>query len=100
MKSRQLKIILAIVALTALLTWFFYAHETFPKPLRAVTAVFSVAVALASGLSNFLDLGVPVYETPWAVILANLLFAILIVFMVDKFINRRKDKSRETSPEV
>lgn len=74
--------------MTALLTCFFYAHETFPKPLRAVTAVFGTPVAVASGLSHYLKLGIPVYDTPWAVILSNLIFSVLLVLLVNKFFNR------------
>lgn len=92
-KSRQAKIILAVVLLTTFLTWFFYAHETLPKPIRAATALIETPVAIASGLSNYLKLGIDVYATPWAVILTNFLFSVVVVFLVDKFLKRRKQKS-------
>jgi len=92
-KSRHIKFVSAIILLTAFLTWFFYAHETLPKPIRAATAIIETPVAIASGLSYYLKLGIDVYETPWAVILTNFLFSIVMVFLVDKFFKRRKQKS-------
>ncbi|TAL57886.1 MAG: hypothetical protein EPN85_13015 [Bacteroidetes bacterium] len=90
---RYIKLISAVTLLTVLLTWFFYAHETFPKPLRAATALVGTPVAIASGLSYYLKLGIPVYDTPWAVVLSNLTFSALLVFLADKFFNKRnKDK--------
>lgn len=90
--SRHIKLILAVVLLTTILTWFFYAHETFPKPLRAATALLGTPVAISSGLSHYLHLGIPVYETPWAVLLSNLVFSVLLIFLADKFFNRRRIK--------
>ena len=90
--TRQMKVILTVILLTTLMTWFYYAHETFPKPLRAVTALFATPVAIASGLSHFLKLGVDVYETPWAVILSNLIFSTLLIYLADKLFNRKKLK--------
>jgi tellurite resistance protein TehA-like permease len=92
-KSRHIKFVSAIILLTAFLTWFFYAHETLPKPIRAATAIIETPVAIASGLSHYLKLGIDVYETPWAVILTNFLFSVVMVFLVDKFFKRRKQKS-------
>jgi hypothetical protein len=92
--SRQVKMISAVVFLTTLTTWFYYAHETFPKPLRAVTALFATPVAVASGLSYYLNVGIPVYETPWAVVLANLIFSLLIVFLAEKVFNSLRTKPR------
>lgn len=86
---RQLKNISAVVLLTTFQTWFFYAHENLPKPLRAATAIIETPVAIASGLSHYLKLGIPVYETPWAVITTNLVFSALLVLLVDKFFNKR-----------
>jgi len=91
-KSRHIKFVSAIILLTAFLTWFFYAHETLPKPIRAATAIIETPVAIASGLSHYLNLGVDVYETPWAIILTNLIFSVLLVLLIDKFIIRRKLK--------
>lgn len=79
-----------VLAITALLTGFFYWHESFPKPLRAMTAIFGVPTALASGISHYLHLGIPVYETPWAVILANLIAAILVVAIARRLFLRIK----------
>lgn len=79
------------------MTWFYYAHETFPKPLRAVTALFATPVAIASGLSHYLNLGIPVYETPWAVILTNLIFSTLFVWLVAKLFNRKYLKDKKLS---
>ena len=88
---RHIKLISAVTLLTVLLTWFFYAHETFPKPLRAATALVGTPVAVSSGLSYYLKLGIPVYETPWAVVLSNFTFSLLLTFLVDKyFINKEK----------
>lgn len=93
--TRQIKVISAVILLTSLMTWFFYAHETFPKPLRAVTALFATPVAIASGLSHYLKLGVNVYETLWAVILSNLICSILVVYLADKILNKNKMKGKK-----
>ncbi|NOT38111.1 MAG: hypothetical protein HOP11_12115 [Saprospiraceae bacterium] len=90
--TRSIKVISIVVLLTTLLSWFYYAHETFPKPLRAITALLATPVAIASGLSHYLKLGVEVYETPWAVIVSNLIFSILLVYLTDKLFNRKKSK--------
>ena len=87
---RQIKFISAVVLLTTFLTWFFYAHETLPKPIRAATALIETPVAIASGLSYYLKLGIPVYDTPWAIILSNLLCSVLVIYLADKIFNRRK----------
>jgi hypothetical protein len=71
-----IKIIIWVVILASLLTVFFYVHESFPKPLRALTALLGTPVAVASGISHYTKLGIPVYETPWAVVLTNLLFSV------------------------
>ena len=93
--KRHIKIIAVVLLLTTFLTWFFYAHETLPKPIRAATALIETPVAIASGLSHYLNLGVDVYETPWAIILTNFLFSVVMVFLVDKFLKRRKLKSTQ-----
>ena len=93
--GRQIKVISAIVLLTSFLTWFFYAHETLPKPIRVATALIETPVAIVSGLSHYLKLGVDVYETTWAVILANLIFSAALVLMTAKIFHRKKVK--ETS---
>ncbi len=90
--GRHIKINLLVVLLTTFLTWFFYAHETLPKPIRAVSALIETPVAIASGLSHYLNLGVDVYETPWAIILTNTLFSVLLILLVGKFIARRRLK--------
>lgn len=91
--KRHIKIALVVVILTTFLTWFFYAHETLPKPIRAATSIIETPVAIASGLSYYLKLEIDVYETPWAVILTNFLFSVVMVFLVNKFFERRKQKS-------
>lgn len=88
--KRQLKISSAIVLFTIFLTWFFYAHETLPKPIRAATALIETPVALASGLSHYLNLGVDVYETSWAIILSNFMCSVLLILLADKLFNRQK----------
>ena len=90
---RQIKFISAVVLLTTFLTWFFYAHETLPKPIRAATALMETPVAIASGLSYYLKLGIPVYDTPWAIILANLLCSVLVIYLVEKLLNRWKKRT-------
>ncbi len=93
LSKRHIYFIVTVVLLTTFLTWFFYAHETLPKPIRAATALLETPVAIASGLSHYLKLGVDVYETPWAIILTNFLFSVVMVFLVDKFFKRRKQKN-------
>jgi hypothetical protein len=95
--KRKIKLISAIIFLTTFLTWFYYTHQTFPKPLRAVTALFATPVAITSGLSHYLNLGIPVYEMPWAVILSNLIFSILLVYLMNKIFNRKKIKDKKIS---
>lgn len=92
--SRQIKKISAVVLLTTFLTWFFYAHETLPKPIRAATALIETPVAIASGLSYYCKLGIPVYKTPWAVILSNIIFSVLLVYLADKFFYRKKQTTK------
>lgn len=60
--------------------------------MRAITALIETPVAIASGLSYFLKLGIEVYETLWAVILSNLIFSVFLVLLADKFFKRRKLK--------
>lgn len=60
--------------------------------MRAATALVETPVAIASGLSYYLKLGIPVYETPWAIILSNLLFSFLLIFLVDKLFNMRRKR--------
>lgn len=82
--KQPLKNILFVIFLTTFLTWFFYAHETLPKPIRAATALIETPVAIASGISNYLKLGVDVYESTLAIILVNSIFSIMIIFLTDK----------------
>ena len=90
--GRHIKMFSLVVLFTTFLTWFFYAHEILPKPIRAATALIETPVAIASGLSHYLNLGVDVYETPWAIILINFIFSVLLVLLVDKLVNKRKLK--------
>ncbi len=60
LSKRHIKIIASVILLTTFLTWFFYAHETLPKPIRAATALIETPVAIASGLSYYLKLGIDV----------------------------------------
>jgi hypothetical protein len=92
--SRHIKAVSAVLLPTTLLTWFFYAHEAFPKPLRAITALFGTPVAVASGISHYLNLGIEVYETLWAVIVSNLIFSILFIYLADKFIHKKKQVNK------
>jgi hypothetical protein len=90
--KEHIKVFAAVVLLTTFLSWFFYAHETLPKPIRAATALIETPVAVASGLSHYLKLGVVVYETPWAVILTNLLFSLVVILLINRyFIHRRRE---------
>jgi ABC-type amino acid transport system permease subunit len=86
----HIKIVSAVVLLTAFLTWFFYTHEKLPKPIRSVTALIETPVAIASGISHYLNLGIPVYETAWAIVLTNFVFSVLIVLVINKYRNRRQ----------
>ena len=86
--SKQIKKIWAVVLLTTFLTWFFYAHETLPKPIRALTALIETPIAIASGLSYYLNLGIPIYETPWAIITTNFIFSLVLVYLASKFLKK------------
>jgi len=91
--KRNIKIISAVVLLTTFLTWFFYAHETLPKPIRAATAIVETPVAIASGLSYYLKLGISVYESPTAIIISNFITSVFLVIIVRKFLKwRRREK--------
>ena len=81
-----------IILLTALLTGFFYWHETFPKSIRAMTALLGTPTAIASGLSYYLNLGIPIYDRPIAVIFSNLIASTLIVLIGAKFLKWRNRK--------
>ena len=94
MKTLSTKLIL-IVLLTTLLTVFFYVHETFPKPIRAATALLGTPTAISSGLSYYLKLGVPVYDSPLAVIMSNLIASIIIVVLGEGFLKWRKNRIRQ-----
>jgi hypothetical protein len=83
--KRHIKIASAIVLLTVFLSWFFYAHETLPKPIRAATALIETPVAIASGLSHYLKLGLPVYESSAAIIISNFIASVFLVIIVSKF---------------
>ena len=72
----------------------FNAHETLPNPIRAVTSLIETPVAIASGLSHYLKLGVDVYETPWPIILTNLIFSVILILLGDNFFKRRKLKQK------
>ena len=91
--KRHIYIIVTVVLLTTFLTWFFYAHETLPKPIRAVTSLIEIPVAIASGFSHYLNLGVDVYETPWTIILTNLIFSVVLFILLDKLFIKRKEKN-------
>ncbi len=88
MAKRCSKGFVAVLLLTIFLSWFFYAHEMLPKPIRAATALIETPVAVASGLSHYLKLGIDVYETPWAIIISNFIASVLLVIIVDKLVRR------------
>ncbi len=90
--KRQIRFISLVALLTTFLTLFFYAHESLPKPLRAATAIIETPVAIASGLSYYLNLQVDVYETPWLIVLTNFIFSVIMVLLVDKLLRIRKRK--------
>ncbi|MEO6347528.1 MAG: hypothetical protein ABIO60_06420 [Aquaticitalea sp.] len=93
LKKAQITKLLIIVLLTIELTLFFYVHESFPKPIRAVTALLGTPTAVASGLSHYLKLGIPVYDTPIAVVFSNFIASIIIVFLVDVFLKQRSKRN-------
>ena len=64
-----------------------------PKPIQAATALIETPVAIASGLSHYLKLGVDVYETPWAIILTNLIFSVGLFVLLDKLCIKRKQNN-------
>ncbi len=85
-----------ILLLTGLLTAFFYVHETFPKPIRAATALLGTPTAIASGLCYYLKVDIPVYDTPIAVVFSNLIASIMIVILGDTFLNWRRKRKQLT----
>ena len=93
--KRHIKIISAVVLFTIFLTWFFYAHETLPKPIRAATAIIETPVAIASGLSHYFKLGIDVYESITAIIISNFIASVILVIIFDKFSKWRIQKKIE-----
>ncbi len=79
-----------IALLTVALTVFFYVHETFPKPIRAASALLGTPAAIASGLSYYLHLGIDVYNTPVAIVVANFIASVIVVILGDAFLRWRK----------
>ncbi len=96
--SKGFKFIFFVLLLTGFLTWFFFVHENLPKPLRALSALIETPVAIASGISHYLNLGIPVYETTWAIISVNLVFSILLVYLVQIILKKRN--SGRTTKEI
>ena len=84
------KFILITICLTALLTLFFYTHESFPKPLRAATALLGTPTAIVSGISYYLNLGIKVYDSPIAVVLSNFFASFILVYLAIKISVRLK----------
>ncbi len=82
--------IMAVVLITGALTYLYYVHESFPKPLRAITAILATPTVIASGISHYLHLGIPVYETPWAIFISNLTAALVIVYLVTRISKIKK----------
>lgn len=95
--SRKIKFTSAVVLLTAFLTWFFYAHETLPKPLRAATALIETPVAIASGISHYLKIGIPVYDSLIAITITNLIASIIIVTLGYKLLKWFKTRAEYKS---
>ena len=93
---RQKKFISAVVFLTTFLTWFFYTHETLPKPIKVATSLLGTPTAIASGLSYYFKLGIPVYDTPISLVFSNLIASIIIVILGDTFLNWRRKRKQLT----
>jgi hypothetical protein len=91
-KRSHIVLISSVILLTTILSWFYYAHETLPKPLRALTALLETPVAIASGISHYLNLGISVYESMFAVIVVNFIFSLLISLLVYKIIIKKSFK--------
>ena len=90
--KQPFKNILFIILLTTFLSWFFYAHETLPKPIRAETALIETPVAIASGISHYLKFDVNVYDSFIAVIVSNFIASVLIIFLINKLLKWRGSK--------
>ena len=81
-----------IILLTTALTAFYYVHESFPKPLRAITSLLAMPTAVTSGISHYLNLGIPVYDSLTAVIITNGIASIILVYLGNKFLLWRKKR--------
>ena len=95
-RNSILKRSIAILVTAGLLTLFYYTHVYFPKPLRAATALLGTPVAVASGISQYCKLGIPVYQTPWAIVIANVITAIPIVLLIEWLKELRKRLKMKT----
>jgi hypothetical protein len=76
-----------------------------PKPLRAATALIETPVAIASGISYYLNLGISVYDSLAAIIISNLTASIFIVILGYKIIkwynsvlNKKMKKGKVSLP--
>jgi hypothetical protein len=92
LSKRHIYTIVTVVLLTTFLTSFFYVHEILPKPIRAATALIETPVAIASGLSHYLKLGVDVYDSPTWIIISNITASIFLVFLFYKVLKWNRNK--------
>lgn len=90
--NQPFKNILFVVLLTTFLSWFFYSHETLQKPIRAATALIETPVAIASGISHYLKLGINVYDSFISVIVSNFIASVLLIFLINKLLKWRGSK--------
>jgi hypothetical protein len=77
-------IVLKAAIISLFLTGFYYVHEYFPKPIRAITAMLEAPVAIVSGFCHYVGIKADVYGSIIIVIIANFLFSLAFVFILGK----------------
>jgi hypothetical protein len=85
---------MAIVLFTIILTVFFYQYELFPEPLQAITSWLKMPVTIASGIVNYTELNIPVYDSSISIIIINFIVSVIIVIIADKIYQWKKSKTK------
>ena len=92
-KNGLLRTLLVAAVLAALLTGFFWIHESLPAAIRAPSSVLLTPIAVCSGLCYYLDIPLSFYTSVPLQFIASLCFAfpaLLIVRSIRRWITTRK----------
>ncbi|MBD1209066.1 MAG: hypothetical protein H9535_11575 [Ignavibacteria bacterium] len=89
--------IFTILTISVLLTVFFTVHESLPRLVRSLTSLLLMPVAIASGISRYASLGIPVYDSIGIVCVVNLIGVIIAFSLVRLVILRWKTRKLRES---